>query len=454
MFVFSPSCFPRALEIAGRFDATGGQLPEYIYLFLPRCISRFRAQRYCDRVLIPTITCLKCTPNLEELYLQKADSPAVTPYLLAYVLKSLGRLRVVALPRQSDDDVVAALGNNCPRLEAAVLTGTAVTNLGLAWLLCCRRLHTVVLRQAPGVSPKGVALLLRGLPNLSHVVCDALGDVLAYVDFNTAEDVTPRFGLKTVLFPAQEHLSSNHLELVAKMCPDVEWLSLDSANFFSLEGLGRFPRLSLLRLNYKGRPIDATVEDFLEMHFDRLTTLQGRRGIPVDAKLFILARRHFSFPRVPFEGMKSSRISFANLYFLSFNIVSPTFNSLLCVVSLASIPFSPSSSPAEGGPRPAPRRPVRDRGPVLQPGDAVPGRLHRASRLGRLRGAARGHRARAQAPRHHSRPPPVAGRADPAPAARAVPLALQGLAGDLFKVREAIVGSFFYTRTIYNFHGD
>ena len=66
----------------------------------------------------------------------------------------------------------------------------------------------------------------------------------------------PRFGLKTVLFQSMELLSSNHLELVTKLCPDVEWLSLDSALFYDLEGLGHLPNLRLLRLNYKARPID------------------------------------------------------------------------------------------------------------------------------------------------------------------------------------------------------
>ena len=49
-----------------------------------------------------------------------------------------------------------------------------------------------------------------------------------------------------------ELLSSNHLELVSKLCPHVEWLSLDSALFYNLEGLSRMPQLRLLRLNYKG----------------------------------------------------------------------------------------------------------------------------------------------------------------------------------------------------------
>ncbi len=100
-----------------------------------------------------------------------------------------------------------------------------------------------------------------------------MSDVLTYIDFNTSDVVLPKFALKTVLFHSMELLSSNHLELVTKLCPFVEWLSLDSALFYNLEGLGNLPRLSLLRLNYKSRPIDQTVVDFFS-HVHNLVTLQ------------------------------------------------------------------------------------------------------------------------------------------------------------------------------------
>ena len=95
----------------------------------------------------------------------------------------------------------------------------------------------------PGISPKGVALLLNGLPGLKHVVYDVMSDVLTYIDFNTSDLVKPLLGLRTVLFHSLELLSSNHLELVSKLCPNVEWLSLDSALFYNLEGLNRLPQL-------------------------------------------------------------------------------------------------------------------------------------------------------------------------------------------------------------------
>ena len=94
-----------------------------------------------------------------------------------------------------------------------------------------------------GISPKGVALLLNGLPGLKHVVYDVMSDVLTYIDFNTSDLVKPLLGLRTVLFHSLELLSSNHLELVSKLCPNVEWLSLDSALFYNLEGLNRLPQL-------------------------------------------------------------------------------------------------------------------------------------------------------------------------------------------------------------------
>ena len=98
-----------------------------------------------------------------------------------------------------------------------------------------------------------MALLLNGLRSLRHVVYDVMSDVLTYIDFNTSDLILPKLELRTVLFHSMELLSSNHLELVSKLCPHVEWLSLDSALFYNLEGLSRMPQLRLLRLNYKGR---------------------------------------------------------------------------------------------------------------------------------------------------------------------------------------------------------
>ena len=70
-----------------------------------------------------------------------------------------------------------------------------------------------------------------------------------------------------------ELLGHNHLELVSKLCPMVEWLSLDSALTYNLEGLGRFTNLKFLKLNYKGRPFDQSVVDFFAVNGAQLTSL-------------------------------------------------------------------------------------------------------------------------------------------------------------------------------------
>ena len=129
------------------FSYTGKNLMQYVILFFPpQSMRRFKARRcYKDRVLMPTICCLHKCVNLEELYLEKADSSGITSYLLAHILKFLIRLRVLALPKQCDDDVASVIGLNCPKLECIILTGTSVTNQGLSWLLCCRQLHTVIM---------------------------------------------------------------------------------------------------------------------------------------------------------------------------------------------------------------------------------------------------------------------------------------------------------------------
>ena len=41
-----------------------------------------------------------------------------------------------------------------------------------------------------GITPKGVALLLNGIPGLRHVVYDVMSDVLTYIDFNTSGKVS------------------------------------------------------------------------------------------------------------------------------------------------------------------------------------------------------------------------------------------------------------------------
>jgi hypothetical protein len=85
-----------------------------------------------------------------------------------------------------------------------------------------------------------VALLMNGIPRLKHVVYDVMSDVLTYIDFNTSDSILPIFGLKTVLFHSMELLSSNHLELVTKLCPKASFLFFfkndvpyGSRNFFS-----------------------------------------------------------------------------------------------------------------------------------------------------------------------------------------------------------------------------
>lgn len=85
-------------------------------MFLFRC--------YKDRVLMPTICCLHRCVNLEELYLESADSPSISTYLLSHILKFMSGLRVLALPKQADDDVLSVVGMNCKSLESIVITST------------------------------------------------------------------------------------------------------------------------------------------------------------------------------------------------------------------------------------------------------------------------------------------------------------------------------------------
>ena len=83
---------------------------------------------------------------------------------------------------------------------------------------------------------------MNGIPRLKHVVYDVMSDVLTYIDFNTSDSILPIFGLKTVLFHSMELLSSNHLELVTKLCPKVivvDYLSANSCNQCDESGIRR-----------------------------------------------------------------------------------------------------------------------------------------------------------------------------------------------------------------------
>ena len=260
-----------ALDFVSHLGPTGKPLMQYVVLFFPKSLARFRAKRrFKDRVMVPTVCCLNRCIHLEELYLEMADSPAVTPYLLSHILKSLPQLKVIALPKQCDDDVLSVVGMNCPNLESVVLTGggVGITDLGLAWLMCSKKLCSVVLNgNLPNVTPNGVALLLKGVPGLQHLVYDGLHEVLNLISFNSSE--LNRFRLRSIL----GSFGQNHLEMITKMCPEVEWLSLDTNLCHNLSGLEDFGQLKLFHLNYRQRPLDATVFEFFRLNGAQLTAL-------------------------------------------------------------------------------------------------------------------------------------------------------------------------------------
>ena len=193
--------------------------------------------------------------------MEKADQSVITQGILCHILKYLRRLKALALPKQCNDSVIAVVGQNCPNLESIVLNNTGVSNTGIAWLLCCRHLHTVIMLKTE-VSPPGAALLLHGLPYLSVLLYDSIADTLWYCSVNAA--VSPKFNLKTVAFGATDLLSPGHLELLSQMCPAVEWLSLNSAFTYTVQTLGFLPSLTLLSVNFRGESFDNHFEDFLQ----------------------------------------------------------------------------------------------------------------------------------------------------------------------------------------------
>ena len=228
---------------------------------------------------IAAILTLPLCTNLVELYLEKADQSVITQGILCHILKYLRRLKALALPKQCNDSVIAVVGQNCPNLESIVLNDTGVSNTGIAWLLCCRHLHTVIMLKTE-VSPPGAALLLHGLPYLSVLLYDSIADTLWYCSVNAA--VSPKFNLKTVAFGATDLLSPGHLELLSQMCPAIEWLSLNSAFTYSVQTLGFLPKLTLLSVNFRGESLDNHFEDFLVRNGMTIKCLHLVEAIDID----------------------------------------------------------------------------------------------------------------------------------------------------------------------------
>nr|CAH0098525.1 unnamed protein product [Daphnia galeata] len=259
------------IDVVYEQSRVGRQLLVYVGSFIPRNLRILVMPLCLEQVTIAAILTLPLCTNLTELYMERADQSVITQGILCHILKYLRRLKVLALPKQCNDSVIAVVGQNCPSLENIVLNDTGVTNTGIAWLLCCRHLHTVIMLKTE-VSPPGAALLLHGLPSLNVLLYDSIADTLWYCSVNAA--VSPKFALKTVAFGATDLLTPGHLELLSQMCPGVEWLSLNSAFTYSVQTLGFLPKLTLLSVNFRGGSLDIHFEDFLRRNGMTIRCLQ------------------------------------------------------------------------------------------------------------------------------------------------------------------------------------
>lgn len=238
---------------------------------------------YPPKVTIAAILTLPLCTNLTELYMERAGQSVITQGILCHILKYLRNLKSLALPKQCNDSVIAVVGQNCPELECIVLNDAGVTNTGIAWLLCCRKLHTIIMLKTE-VSPPGAALLLHGLPNLGVLLFDSMADTLWYCSVSAA--APPKFNLKTVAFGATDLLTQGHLELLSQMCPNVRWLSLNSAFTYSVQTLGHLPNLTLLNVNFRGGLLDAHFEDYLKRNGTTIKCLQLFEALDMDWALF------------------------------------------------------------------------------------------------------------------------------------------------------------------------
>ncbi|KAK2717235.1 uncharacterized protein LOC136039433 [Artemia franciscana] len=261
----------KGMDIAFEQSSAGRHLLVYIGPFIPKHLKTLVVPYCLEQVQIAAILTLPICSSMTELYMERADQSVITQGLLCHIVKYLRKLRALALPKQCDDSVIAVVGQNCQHLESIVLNDTAVTNTGIAWLLCCRRLTTIIMIKTD-VSPAGAALLLHGLPYLSVLLYDSMAETLWYCSIHAA--ILPKFGVRTVTFSLTDLITPAHFDLLSLVFPDIEWLQLNSGFQYTLQGLGYLPKLTLLSINFRGCTLDTYFEDVLKRNGSTIKCIQ------------------------------------------------------------------------------------------------------------------------------------------------------------------------------------
>ncbi|CAG0889187.1 unnamed protein product [Darwinula stevensoni] len=168
---------------------------------------------------------LNALQSLEVLDLGSGSGGWLTISLTTFVVNGLQHMpNLVSFTLNSDcsDDVLRSLGKHCPKLRHLDVYGSQhVTDQGLAWIIFCKELRSINLFRT-SVEVPGLALLLKELKYLQTLYrCNELGQVLEYMTGKYC-NLTP---LNLREFRCRD-ASQVQMKLLAKLCPNVEYVSL------------------------------------------------------------------------------------------------------------------------------------------------------------------------------------------------------------------------------------
>lgn len=142
------------------------------------------------------------------------------------------------------DNILAAVGANCPRLQFLDVTSSrSVTDRSVPGLCSCTNLKTLKLHRT-SITTDGYKTLLLSLPELRDFGrCDVLGDVLE----NVAKNRKTPLGLHSL---EGRDLGDTELRLLTMMCPFLTRITLSHfEKIGDLTLLGQLERLSELKLS-------------------------------------------------------------------------------------------------------------------------------------------------------------------------------------------------------------
>lgn len=156
------------------------------------------------------------------------------------------------------DALLAVVGANCKQLcvlDAEEDSEMTITDHGLAFLVNCGKLHTVVLNDAGdeydyedryfGITGKGIANLMISLPNLHLLICEPylLREALRFVHMINVNSHTYQLKYLHCKFPDREFLYS-----VNRLCPMINELVIEDQSRDCVEVLPNFRHLHTLKL--------------------------------------------------------------------------------------------------------------------------------------------------------------------------------------------------------------